>query len=185
MFRTFPFVILVTALAMSGCKSFEPLEQDFFLGDFLSAEPGRKKPIQTYPVLIFRTPGYGMWETQNAQLTIHDDSLSLATGEVQVVRLPQGRHRFSVRPEEGGLEYCELEVAVDGFAVSTPPFVEIFERQNPTGRLLSMILAEVEATMKYPHQQNLMCLGRFGLRHGTLPPGTDLDRPPIVNEIGD
>ena len=54
---------------------------------------------------------------------------------------------------------------------------EVFERYNPTGQMLSMVIAEIEATTRYPLEPGQVCFGRFGLVQGVLPLGTDLNAP--------
>ena len=50
------------------------------------------------------------------------------------------------------------------------------------GQIMSMVLAEIEATAKYPLEPGQNCFGRFGLVQGTLPEGTDLAAP--INRSG-
>ena len=76
-----------------------------------------------------------------------------------------------------GARFCDIKVSIDGSNSGTPAYVEVFERYNPTGQILSMVLAEIEATTKYPLEPGQVCFGRFGLVQGVLPEGTDLTAP--------
>ncbi len=86
-------------------------------------------------------------------------------------------HHLKVRPEEGGFDFCDLKISVNGSSANAPVFVEVFERYNPTGQMLSIVLAEIEANTKYPLEPGQVCFGRFGMLQGTLPEGTDLNAP--------
>ena len=162
---------------LSGCKALEPIDQTFFLGKFMNREGTAPVVYETYPVLIFRTPGYEMWSKRGANLDVNGTLYSLSVGQVEVIDLPAGVHHLKVRPEEGGLDFCDLKVSLDESSKLAPAYVEVFERYNPTGQMLSMVLAEIEATTKYPLEPGQTCFGRFGLVQGTLPAGTDLAAP--------
>ena len=162
---------------LSGCKAFEPIEQNFFLGKFLDQKQEPSVIQETYPVLIFRTPGYEIWSKRNANLEVDGVLHPLSVGQVEVIDLPAGVHHLKVRPEEGGLDFCDLKLTVSANSTENPAYVEVFERYNPTGQMLSMVLAEVEALTKYPLEPGQVCFGRFGLVQGVLPEGTDLEAP--------
>ncbi len=162
---------------LSGCKAFEPIDQSFFLGKFIDQQATAPAVHETYPVLIFRTPGYGIWSKRPASLEVNDTTQLLDVGQVEVIELPKGVHHLKVRPEEGGFDFCDLKISVNGSSANAPVFVEVFERYNPTGQMLSMVLAEIEATTKYPLEPGQTCFGRFGLVQGTLPKGTELNPP--------
>ena len=161
-------------VTLSGCKAFEPIDQNFFLGKFVDQVETERPIPETYPVLIFRTPGYEIWSKRSANLEVAGSLHPLSVGQVEVIKLPRGVHQFKVRPEEGGLDFCNLEVSLGPSSGETPAYVEVFERYNPTGQMLSMVLAEIEAVTKYPPEPGQTCFGRFGLVQGTLPKGTDL-----------
>jgi len=172
---TYLFPLLLATLV--GCKALEPIEQSFFLGRFVDQKPAEPVVRETYPVLVFRTPGYEIWSKKHANLEVGDALHPLSVGQVEVIGLPAGVHHLKVRPEEGGLDFCDLRLTVGADSAGTPPYVEVFERYNPTGQMLSMVLAEIEATTKYPPEPGQVCFGRFGMVQGTLPEGTDLSAP--------
>jgi hypothetical protein len=177
MLRVFTYLgFLSLGLGLSGCKALEPIEQSFFFGKFITEEKAVVE-TRTYPFLIFRTPGYGIWSKRPAKLELDGDFYALEVGQVEVIDLPAGTHHFKVRPEEGGLDFCDIKVSIDGSNSETPAYVEVFERYNPTGQMLSMVVAEIEATTKYPLEPGQVCFGRFGLVQGVLPEGTDLTAP--------
>lgn len=161
-------------IMLTGCQAFEPITQDFFLGKFVDQDETRLAGPETYPVLIFRTPGYEIWSKRPANLEVGGSLYPLNVGQVEVIKLPRGVHHLKVRPEEGGLDFCDLKVSLSPSSGETPAYVEVFERYNPTGQMLSMVLAEIEAATKYPLEPGQTCFGRFGLAQGTLPKGTDL-----------
>ena len=164
-------------IALPGCKALEPIEQNFFLGRFINENEVAVDESKMYPVLIFRTPGYGIWSKRPAKLELEGKFYSLEVGQVEVIELPVGTYHFKVRPEEGGIDFCDIKVSIDGSSLETPGYIEVFERYNPTGQMLSMVLAEIEATTKYPLEPGQTCFGRFGLVQGVLPLGTDLTAP--------
>lgn len=171
------YIVVIAILLSTGCKQLEPIEQNFFLGKFVGQQHTAPVTWETYPVLIFRTPGYGMWSKKHANLKVNDTIHRLGVGQVEVIELPVGVHHLEVRPEEGGLDFCDLKVSVNGSSGENPAYVEVFERYNPTGQMLSMIVAEIEAITKYPLEPDQACFGRFGLVQGLLPEGTDLMAP--------
>jgi hypothetical protein len=173
----FFFVFLSMLAVLSGCKALEPIEQSFFLGKFVDQKVAAPVVRETYPVLVFRTPGYEIWSKKHANLEVGDALHPLSVGQVEVIELPAGVHHLKVRPEEGGFDFCDLRLTVDANSNETPAYVEVFERYNPTGQMLSMVLAEIEATTKYPLEPGQVCFGRFGMVQGTLPEGTDLKAP--------
>ena len=145
MLRNFTYLCVLAAfLGLGGCKALEPIDQNFFLGKFV--DQGQAAPVarETYPVLIFRTPGYEMWSKRDANLEVDGVTHPLSVGQVEVIDLPAGVHHLKVRPEEGGLDFCDLKVSVDESSELAPAYVEVFERYNPTGQMLSMVLAEIE-----------------------------------------
>jgi hypothetical protein len=168
------YLFLLSAAFLGGCKALEPIEQGFFLGKFVDQKPAEPVVRETYPVLVFRTPGYGIWSKKHANLEVGDALHPLSVGQVEVIELPAGVHHLKVRPEEGGLDFCDLRLTVNANSTGTPAYVEVFERYNPTGQMLSMVLAEIEATTNYPLEPGQVCFGRFGMVQGTLPEGTDL-----------
>ena len=174
MARYFLSFCSVAMVMLSGCKAFEPIDQNFFLGKFVDQVETERPIPETYPVLIFRTPGYEIWSKRSANLEVAGSLHPLSVGQVEVIKLPRGVHQFKVRPEEGGLDFCNLEVSLGPSSGETPAYVEVFGRYNPTGQMLSMVLAEIEAVTKYPPEPGQTCFGRFGLVQGTLPKGTDL-----------
>ena len=177
MLRVFTYLVFLSLMVgLSGCKALEPIEQGFFFGKFVNEE---KVVVEArmYPFLMFRTPGYGIWSKRPAKLELDGKFYALEVGQVEVIDLPAGTHHFKVRPEEGGFDFCDIKVSVDGSSLETPGYIEVFERYNPTGQMLSMVLAEIEATAKYPLEPGQMCFGRFGLVQGVLPSGTDLTGP--------
>ena len=171
------FVLLSVSVMMAGCKAFEPIEQSFFLGKFLDQKQEPPVIRETYPVLIFRTPGYEIWSKRNASLEVDGTLHPLSVGQVEVIDLPAGLYHLKVRPDEGGLDFCDLKLTVSANSTENPAYVEVFERYNPTGQMLSMVLAEIEANTKYPLEPGQVCFGRFGLVQGVLPEGTDLEPP--------
>jgi hypothetical protein len=178
MFRNFIYLCALAAfLGLGGCKAFEPIEQNFFLGKFLDQKQEPSVIQETYPVLIFRTPGYEIWSKRSANLEMNGTLHPLSVGQVEVIELPAGEHHLKVRPEEGGFDFCDLKLSVNASSRETPAYVEVFERYNPSGQMLSMVLAEIEANTKYPLEPGQFCFGRFGLVQGTLPKGTDLGTP--------
>jgi hypothetical protein len=136
MIRISTYLFLLSAAFLGGCKALEPIEQSFFLGKFVDQKPAEPVVRETYPVLVFRTPGYEIWSKKNANLEVGDALHPLSVGQVEVI-----------------------------------------ERYNPAGQILSVVLAELEATSKYPLEPGQVCFGRFGLLQGTLPEGTDLNAP--------
>ena len=56
----FNFCCFALLIVITGCKALEPIEQNFFFGKFIDEE---KIVVETttYPFLMFRTPGYGIW----------------------------------------------------------------------------------------------------------------------------
>ena len=178
MFRNFIYLCALAAfLGLGGCKALEPVEQGFFLGRFVDQKQAAPVVRETYPVLVFRTPGYEIWSKKHANLEVGDALHPLSVGQVEVIGLPAGVHHLKVRPEEGGLDFCDLKLTVNANSTETPAYVEVFERYNPTGQMLSIVLAEIEANAKYPLEPGQVCFGRFGMLQGTLPEGTDLDAP--------
>ena len=175
--RFFYYFSLGSLIALPGCKALEPIEQNFFLGKFISQNEVLVEEVRTYPLLIFRTPGYELYSKRPAVLELDGKFYSLDVGQVEVIDLPAGVHYFKVRPEEGGLDNCDIKVSVDEASLETPAYVEVFERYNPTGQIISMVLAEIEATTRYPLEPGQVCFGRFGLVQGALPEGTDLSAP--------
>ena len=175
--RFFYYCFLGSLIALPGCKALEPIEQNFFLGRFINENEVPVEENRTYPLLIFRTPGYQLYSKRPAVLELDGKFYSLDVGQVEVIDLPAGVHHFKVKPEEGGLDNCDIKVSVDQLNLDTPAYVEVFERYNPTGQIISMVLAEIEATTKYPLEPGQVCFGRFGLVQGVLPQGTDLTAP--------
>ena len=176
MLRGFTYLVSLGLMSgLSGCKALEPIDQNFFFGKFIDQD---KAVVEIrYPFLMFRTPGYEIWSKKSANLELDGQLYALEVGQVEVIDLPAGTHHFKVRPEEGGFDFCDIKVSVDGSSLETPGYIEVFERYNPTGQMLSMVLAEIEATAKYPLEPGQMCFGRFGLVQGVLPSGTDLTGP--------
>ena len=71
MLRNFTYLcVLAVFLGLGGCKALEPIDQNFFLGRFV--DQGQAAPVarETYPVLIFRTPGYEMWSKEDVRLEV-------------------------------------------------------------------------------------------------------------------
>ena len=87
--------------------------------------------------------------------------------------IPAGSHRVAVRPGRDGFEYCELDLQVA--STGPTPYIEVFERQNPAGKMLSMVIAEVEAAAKFPVDPGMTCFGHFGVRQGRIPSDVSLD----------
>ena len=177
MLRSYVFCILAAFLGLGGCKALEPIDQNFFLGRFVDQEQATLVGRETYPVLIFRTPGYEMWSKEDVKLEVDGEIHLLGVGQVEVIGIPAGVHRFVVRPTADQFDFCDIKVSVNESSSRTPAYVEVFERYNPSGQLLSMVLAEIEAAAKYPLEPGQKCFGRFGLVQGTLPEGTDLKAP--------
>ena len=172
--RISTYIGLVAALCLAGCKQLEPIEKPFFLAGWTQFNPLARADEPTYPVLVFRTPGFGLWADEATQLELGEaGTVQLAIGEVEVVELPAGTHRVAVRPGRDGLEYCELDLQVA--STGPAPYIEVFERQNPSGKMISMVLAEVEAAVKFPVDPGLTCFGHFGVRQGRLPTDVSLD----------
>ena len=172
--RTSTYLGFVAALWLSGCKQLEPVEKPFFLAGWTQFNPLNKTTEKTYPVLVFRTPGFGLWADEATRLELGEaGTVQLAIGEVEVVELPPGTHRVVVRPGRDGLEYCELDLRVA--STGPTPYIEVFERQNPSGRMISMVLAEVEAAIKFSVDPGMACFGHFGVRQGRLPSDVSLD----------
>ena len=181
MIRSFPWIgwiVWIGALLCAGCKQLEPVERPFFLAGWSRMIPSAQPDIDTHPVLVFRTPGFGLWSEESTVLEMGNaGSVELMIGEVEVVELPAGVHRVGVRPGREGLEYCELELRV---TAGTPaPYIEVFERQNPAGKILSSVLAEVEAAIKFPVDRGMTCFGHFGVRQGVVPAGISLDQAKV------
>ena len=174
--KFFDCCFLALLIVLGGCKALEPIDQNFFFGKFVNQDRVIIE-AETYSVLIFRTPGYGIWSKRPTILELNDKFYSLEVGQVEVIELPAGTHHFKVRPEEGGFDFCDIKISLDGSNAETPAYVEVFERYNPTGQILSIVLAEIEATTKYPLEPGQVCFGRFGLVQGILPAGTDLAAP--------
>ena len=170
------FICSFATVLLSGCKALEPIDQTFFLGKFMDQEPTAPVAQETYPVLIFRTPGYEMW-SKRRESGCERNSVFVECRPGRGHRSPGGEHHLKVRPEEGGLDFCDLKLSLNESSEATPAYVEVFERYNPTGQMLSMILAEIEATTRYPLEPGQTCFGRFGLVQGVLPEGTDLEPP--------
>ena len=84
---------------------------------------------------------------------------------MEVIGIPAGVHRFVVRPTADQFDFCDIGVG-ERVGFPDPAYVEVFERYNPSGQLLSMVLAEIEAG-KYPLEPGQNCFGRFGLVQGT------------------
>ena len=174
MIRISTYIMLITTLVLVGCKQLEPIERPFFLAGWTQFNPLEKTTEKTYPVLVFRTPGFGLWADEATRLELGEaGTVRLAIGEVEVVKLPAGTHRVAVRPGVDGYEYCELDLQVA--STGPAPYVEVFERQNPAGKMLSMVIAEVEAAVKFPVDPGMTCLGHFGVRQGRLPSDVTLD----------
>ena len=178
MLRNFTYLCVLAAfLGLGGCKALEPIDHNFFLGKFVDQEKAEPVERETYPVLIFRTPGYEMWSKEDVKLEVDGEIHLLGVGQVEVIGIPAGVHRFVVRPTADQFDFCDIKVSVNESSSRTPAYVEVFERYNPSGQLLSMVLAEIEAAAKYPLEPGQNCFGRFGLVQGTLPAGTDLAAP--------
>ena len=172
--RISTYIGLVAALFLAGCKQLEPVEKPFFLAGWTQLNPLARADEPTHPVLLFRTPGFGLWADEATRLELGEaGTVQLAVGEVEVVELPPGTHRVAVRPGRDGLEYCELDLQVA--STGPAPYIEVFERQNPSGKMLSMLLAEVEAAVKFPVDPGMTCFGHFGVRQGRLPSDVSLD----------
>jgi len=172
--RTSTYLGFVAALWLSGCKQLEPVEKPFFLAGWTQFNPLASVDDPTYPVLVFRTPGFGLWADEVTRLELGEaGTVQLAIGEVEVVELPPGTHRVVVRPGREGLEYCELDLQVA--STGPTPYIEVFERQNPSGKMISMVLAEVEAAIKFSVDPGMACFGHFGVRQGRLPSDVSLD----------
>ena len=178
----FSYCSFCLLIALVGCKAFEPIDQNFFLGKFVNSDEV-VVDNRAYPLLMFRTPGYEIWSKSPAKLELGGKFYALDVGQVEVVDLPAGTHHFKVRPEEGGLDFCDIRVSVDASNQETPAYIEVFERYNPTGQMLSMVLAEIEAMTKYPLEPGQTCFGRFGLVQGKLPEGTDLTTPKTAHRV--
>lgn len=175
MVRISTYITCWVIIMLAGCKQIEPVDRPFFLAGWTELNPLTKSGQPTRPVLVFRTPGYGLWADESTHLEMGEEgTLVLAIGEVEVVEMPLGTHRVAVRPGRVGFEYCELDLVVK--AGQPPPFVEVFERQNPSGKMISMVLAEVEAAMKFPVDPGMNCFGHFGVRQGVIPKGVSLDQ---------
>ena len=173
MIRISTYIVLFAALGLSGCKQLEPVEKPFVLAGWTQLNPRPKAEQSTYPVLVFRTPGFGLWADEATRLELGEaGTVPLAIGEVGVVALPAGTHRVAVRPDRDGLEYCELDLQV--YSTGPVPYIEVFERQNPSGKMISMVLAEVEAAIKFPVDPGMTCFGHFGVRQGRLPSDVNL-----------
>ena len=178
MLRIFTYLcVLSTFSGLGGCKALEPIDQNFFLGKFVDQEKAEPVERETYPVLIFRTPGYEMWSKEDVRLEVDGEVHLLEVGQVEVIGIPAGVHRFTVRPTANEFDFCDIRVSVNESSALAPAYVEVFERYNPSGQLLSMVLAEIEAATRYPLEPGQNCFGRFGLVQGTLPEGTDLTVP--------
>jgi len=174
MIRSSTYIVVSAALWLAGCKQLEPVEKPFFLAGWTQLNPLNTTTEKTYPVLVFRTPGFGLWADEATRLELGEaGTVQLAIGEVEVVDLPAGIHRVAVRPGRDGLEYCELDLQVA--STGPAPYIEVFERQNPSGKMVSMLLAEVEAAVKFPVDPGMTCLGHFGVRQGRLPSDVSLD----------
>jgi len=174
MIRSSTYIIVLAALWLSGCKQLEPVDQPFFLAGWTQLNSLNMTTEKTYPVLVFRTPGFGLWADEATRLELGEaGTVQLAIGEVEVVELPAGSHRVAVRPGRDGFEYCELDLQVA--STGPTPYIEVFERQNPSGKMVSMLLAEVEAAVKFPVDPGMTCLGHFGVRQGRLPSDVSLD----------
>lgn len=174
MIRSSTYIVVSTALWLSGCKQLEPVDQPFFLAGWTQFNPLKKTTEKTYPVLVFRTPGFGLWADEAARVELGEaGTVQLAIGEVEVVELPAGTYRVAVRSGREGLEYCELDLQVA--STGPAPYVEVFERQNPSGKMVSMLLAEVEAAVKFPVDPGMTCFGHFGVRQGRIPSDVSLD----------
>ena len=174
MIRSSTYIVVSTALWLSGCKQLEPVDQPFFLAGWTQFNPLKKTTEKTYPVLVFRTPGFGLWADEAARVELGEaGTVQLAIGEVEVVELPAGTYRVAVRSGREGFEYCELDLQVA--STGPAPYVEVFERQNPAGKMLSMVIAEVEAAAKFPVDPGMTCFGHFGIRQGRLPSDVSLD----------
>ena len=178
MTRSFTYLICSFAtVLLSGCKAFEPINQSFFLGKFIDQQPTAPVAQETYPLLIFRTPGYELWSKEAVRLEMDGETHLLEVGQVEVIGIPEGVHRLVVRPTGDEFDFCDIRVSVTEASARTPAYVEVFERYNPSGQLLSMVLAEIEAAARYPLEPGQNCFGRYGLVQGTLPEGTDLTVP--------
>ena len=174
MIRSSTYIIVLAALWLSGCKQLEPVEKRFFLAGWTQFNPLNKTTEKAYPVLVFRTPGFGLWADEATRLELGEaGTVQLAIGEVEVVELTAGTHRVAVRPGRDGFEYCELDLQV--VSTGPAPYIEVFERQNPSGKMVSMLLAEVEAAVKFPVDPGMTCFGHFGVRQGRLPSDVSLD----------
>jgi hypothetical protein len=175
MIRNSTYIVVIAIILLTGCKQLEPIERPFFLAGWTQFSPLGKADKPTYPVLVFRTPGFGLWAKELTRLEMGEQgSLTLLIGEVEVTEMPAGTHRVAVHPEREGFEYCELDLVVT--AGQPPPYIEIFERQNPTGKMLSMVLAEAEAAIKFPVDPGMTCFGHFGVRQGVIPEGVSLEQ---------
>ena len=174
MIRSSTYIVVSTALWLSGCKQLEPVDQPFFLAGWTQFNPLNKTTEKTYPVLVFRTPGFGLWADEATRLELGEaGTVQLAIGEVEVVELPAGTHRVAVRPGRDGFEYCELDLQVA--STGPTPYIEVFERQKPAGKMLSMVIAELEAATKFPVDPGMTCFGHFGVRQGRIPSDVSLD----------
>ena len=173
MLRNFTYLCVLAAflgLGMQGAGAYRP---ELLLGKFVDQEQATPVVREIYPVLIFRTPGYEMWSKEDVRLEVGGIHMP-EVGQVEVIGLPAGVHRFVVRPTADQFDFCDIRVSVNESSKRTPAYVEVFERYNPSGQILSMILAEIEATIKYPLEPGQNCFGRYGLVQGRPPRG---DRP--------
>ena len=107
MIRSSTYIVVFAALWLSGCKQLEPVDQPFFLAGWTQLNPLNATTEKTYPVLVFRTPGFGLWADEATRLELGEaGTIKLAIGEVEVVELPAGPHPVSVRPGPDGLDHC-------------------------------------------------------------------------------
>ena len=96
--RFFYYGFFGSLLALPGCKALEPIEQNFFLGRFINENEVPVEENRTYPLLIFRTPGYQLYSKRPAVLELDGKFYSLDVGQVEVIDLPAGVHHFKVNP---------------------------------------------------------------------------------------
>ena len=116
-------------------------------------------------LLVFRTSGFKLWESQDAEFLVNGDSVALfKAGGASYLPLQAGKNKIVVREPEHFLK-CELEFV---FEPGTGQFVEIYERFDPSALIVGFIFADLSSRLLYDPHPGTNCAGVYGLSMGHL-----------------
>ena len=153
---------LTAVLAVTGC-AFEPVKTGYSQAQVKTVAQAEVAPHDS--LLVFRTSGFKLWENQDAEFLVNGDSVALfKAGGASYLPLQAGNNTIVVREPEHFLK-CELEF---DFEPGTRQFVEIYERMDPAGLMVSYILADLQSRLMYDPHPGTNCNGLYGLSMGYL-----------------